>query len=96
MTTAGQLNAQKEPMAHVSMEKKLMFTIWLLSKQETFISVGDRFNIPISSGHIIFYFIVDILSKLMPQFVKWPTEALQATIAAIFEEKSRGILLEEL
>ncbi|KAJ8969118.1 hypothetical protein NQ317_003996 [Molorchus minor] len=39
----------------VSFEKKLLFTIWVLSKPESFLSAGDRFNIAKSTAHQIFF-----------------------------------------
>ncbi|KAL7725399.1 hypothetical protein ACLKA6_000160 [Drosophila palustris] len=80
-----------EPIANIPMDKKMLFTIWLLAKQESFLSVGDRFDIAKSSGHRIFQFVVHILAGLASTYIKWPTNSQQLHTAAIFEEKSRGI-----
>lgn len=47
---------------YAPIEKKVLFTIWILSRPDTFLAAGDRFNIPTSSGHNIFKEIVDILA----------------------------------
>ncbi|KAL7725264.1 hypothetical protein ACLKA6_007768 [Drosophila palustris] len=80
-----------EPIANIPMDKKMLFTIWLLAKQESFLSVGDRFDIAKSSGHRIFQFVVHILAGLASTYIKWPTNLQQLHTAEIFEEKSRGI-----
>lgn len=63
---------------NIPLNKKLLFTIWLLSKPESFLAVGDRFNIPTSTGHGIFKSIISALAELMPQYVQWPNAAQQA------------------
>lgn len=56
----------------VPLPKKILFTIWVLAKQESFLSVGDRFGFSKSTGHGIFTNIIEVLANLMPQFIKWP------------------------
>lgn len=60
---------------NVNISKKLMFTVWILSKPESFLAAGDRFGLAKSSGHQIFKNMTNILAQLMPQYVKWPTVA---------------------
>lgn len=67
-----------QPNIDIPLPKKLLFTIWLLSKPESFLAVGDRFDIPTSSGHGIFKSTVFTLVELMPQYIKWPNAAQQA------------------
>lgn len=55
--------------------KKLMFTIWMLAKPESFLAAGDRFGLAKSTGNQIFKNITHILAQLMPQYIKWPTIA---------------------
>jgi len=50
---------------HVSVSKKLMFTIWTLAKPESFVAVSDRFGIAKSIGHQIFTNIIYALTQLM-------------------------------
>ncbi|XP_024874056.1 protein ANTAGONIST OF LIKE HETEROCHROMATIN PROTEIN 1-like [Temnothorax curvispinosus] len=76
---------------NIPLNKKLLFTIWLLSKPESFLAVGDRFDIPTSTGYGIFKSIISTLAELMPQYVQWPNAAQQAISSQIFEERSRGI-----
>lgn len=67
------INEQKN--VDVSISKRLMFTIWVLAKPESFLSVGDRFGLSKNTGHQIFKNVVNILTQLMPQYVTWPNEA---------------------
>lgn len=87
-----QLHDTLQPHANIPLDKKLLFTIWLLSKQESFLAVGDRFNIPISSGHGIFKFIIGKIAKLLPQYIQWPSTAKQSISSRVFKERSRAYL----
>jgi len=53
------------------MYQKSYYLLWVLAKQENFLATSDRFGLPKSSGHQIFKSITNILSDLMPQYVKW-------------------------
>ncbi|XP_070075535.1 uncharacterized protein [Drosophila takahashii] len=91
LAVAPKVEALKEPIVHACLEKKLLFTIWILAKQESFLAVADRFNIDKSSGHIIFKFTVCILAGLANAYIKWPSTAAQVATARIFDKKSGGI-----
>lgn len=54
------------------LRKKLLFSIWLLSKQESFLSASDRFDLAASTGHAIFTEIIMLVASLLPQFITWP------------------------
>jgi len=55
------------------LRKKVLLTIWLLSRPVTFLAARDRFNIPTSSAHNIFKEIIGILADLMLiQYIQWP------------------------
>lgn len=58
--------------ANVAVTKKLMFTIWVLAKPESFLSVSDRFGLPKSSAYLIFKDVVHALTLLMPLYIRWP------------------------
>lgn len=58
--------------AIVPLQKKILFSLWILSKQESYLAVGDRFGVAKSSGHLIFKEIVNILLLMRPQFIQWP------------------------
>ncbi|CAL1689766.1 unnamed protein product [Lasius platythorax] len=75
-----------QPNANIPLNKKILFTIWLLSKPESFLAVGDRFDIPTSTGHDIFKSIICALAELMPQYVRWPNAAHQAISSQVFAE----------
>ncbi|XP_018400724.1 PREDICTED: uncharacterized protein LOC108778122 [Cyphomyrmex costatus] len=79
-----------EEYVDVSPSKKLLFTIWVLAKQESFLATGDRFGLAKSSGHNIFKSVITILSDLIPLYVKWP-DANECQISSnIFRNRSRG------
>ena len=63
------ISGQNNP---VDLNKKVLFTIWMLAKPESFLSVGDRFGISKSTGHGIFCEITAAIVKLLPEYVKWP------------------------
>lgn len=67
----------------VPLQKKILFSIWIIAKQESFLSVGDRFGFSKSTGHGIFTNIVQTLTNLMPQFVKWPENENYEAIARV-------------
>jgi len=67
----------------VPLHKKILFSIWLLAKQESFLSAGDRFGFSKSTGHGIFTSIIKVLSNLMPQFLKWPDNENYETISRV-------------
>lgn len=55
----------------------------LLSKQESFLATGDRFNLAVSTGHAIFKQIIMVLVSLIPQFVIWPEEDSYETLSTV-------------
>ncbi|XP_029673488.1 putative nuclease HARBI1 [Formica exsecta] len=75
---------------NINITKKLMFTIWVLAKPESFLAASDRFGLPKSTGHKIFRNITHSLVQLMPQYIKWPNAAQKQLSCNIFEARSRG------
>ncbi|XP_067204937.1 putative nuclease HARBI1 isoform X3 [Linepithema humile] len=76
---------------NVNPSKKLLFTLWILAKQESFLATSDRFGLPKSSGHQIFKSVIDILSDLMPQYIYILHGQMQMIVKyPIFETRSRG------
>lgn len=74
------------------MEKKLLFFIWTVSKQESFLSAGDRFNLSKSSAHLLFCEILHELCSLMEDYIKWPPFHQYNSISQAFKEKSGGFI----
>lgn len=68
---------------YVSLSNKLLFTIWLLAHPESFVAASKMFDIPISSGHGIFRAVVNTFSKMMVNYVKWPSIEQQAISAQV-------------
>uniref|UniRef100_A0A6P7H7W1 Nuclease HARBI1 n=3 Tax=Diabrotica virgifera virgifera TaxID=50390 RepID=A0A6P7H7W1_DIAVI len=75
----------------VPLEKKLLFTVWVISKPESFLAAGDRFGLAKSSAHKIFYQIVDELGQITNQYIRWPNMQKIQQTANVFELRSRGI-----
>lgn len=73
--TAPFINEQQH--LNVNIDKKLMFAIWVLAKSESFLAVGDRFNLAKSTGHEIFKSAISAWAQLMFQYVQWPNAAHQ-------------------
>lgn len=67
----------------ISLEKKLLFTIWVLSKPESFLAAGDRFGLAKSSSHGIFMDVITVLCNLMGQFIRWPVNHRQTITVCI-------------
>lgn len=48
----------------IPLSKKLMVTIWLLSKQESLLECGDRFGLSKNAAHKIFNEIINSICQL--------------------------------
>lgn len=69
--TSNVIGQEEHTNAYAPFRKKVLFTIWLLSRPVTFLA-RDRFNIPTSSAHNIFKEIIGVLVDLIPQYIQWP------------------------
>ncbi|XP_025267840.1 protein ALP1-like [Camponotus floridanus] len=58
----------------VPFQKKLLFSIWILAKQESFLAAGDRFNLAKSTGHHIFLETISQIAELRREFIIWPND----------------------
>jgi len=72
----------------IPFEKKLLFSIWVLAKQESFLAVGDRFNIAKSTGHYIFLEIISQIANLRNEFIVWPNYMERQRTSRVLKEKS--------
>ncbi|XP_050518027.1 putative nuclease HARBI1 isoform X2 [Diabrotica virgifera virgifera] len=72
------------------LRKKILFSIWILSKPESFLATGDRFGLPTSTGHLIFKEIINIICSLMPQYIRWPDLNDYAVSSQVFQERTHG------
>jgi len=63
--------------AGLSVEFKLLLTIWTLANQESFRQLGDRFGIPRGYAHYIFKQCCGMLAVIgcKNEIIKWPTNA---------------------
>lgn len=76
----------------LNLEKKLLFAVWTMSKQESFLSSGDRFNFAKSSAHIAFCEILQVICSLLGDYIKWPNFERYRNISQAFREKSGGYI----
>ncbi|XP_050518298.1 putative nuclease HARBI1 [Diabrotica virgifera virgifera] len=74
--------------ALIPLEKKLLFTVWMLAKPECFLAAGDRFGLSKGTGHFIFKEIVAILKHLRFQLILWPNN--HENSMRVFNERSNG------
>lgn len=51
----------------------LLLTIWTLSNQESFRTIGDRFDLRKGHAHKIFIRICQLLTSKIKNYIKWPT-----------------------
>lgn len=56
----------------VELRKKVMFTIWILAKPESYLAAGDRFNLAKSTAHGIVKEITNVLVSILPNYIRWP------------------------
>ncbi|CAD6228503.1 GSCOCG00012053001-RA-CDS, partial [Cotesia congregata] len=74
----------------IPLKKKILLTIWILATPDSYRSVADRFGLPKSTAHLIFQVIIDIVTNLLPQFVRWPDANGCEVIEAGFLSKPQG------
>lgn len=70
------------------LKKKLLFTIWMLSKQESFLAAGDRFNLAKSTSHQIFFTVVNLIANLTNEFIIWPDDQERQRISSVLQARS--------
>jgi len=72
------------------LRKKVMFSVWILAKPESFLAAGDRFGLPKSTGHYIFKEIITIVAGLLPNYITWPNRRRCHEEEIIFRRRSHG------
>lgn len=73
----------------IPLKKKLLFTVWILSKPESFLACGDRFGIARSTAYYIFEEIVLALTEMIPQQIAWPDNHDASVAVNIFIQINR-------
>lgn len=66
-----------------------MFSLWILSKPESFLAAGDRFDLPKSTAHYVFKEVITIIANLLPNYITWPDRRYH-NVEEIFRRRSRG------
>lgn len=72
------------------LRKKVMFSVWILAKPESFLAAGDRFELPKSTDHYIFKEIITIVAGLLPNYITWPNRRRCHEEEIIFRRRSHG------
>lgn len=73
---------------HISLEKKVLFSLWVLAKQESFLATNDRFGFAKGTGHYIFIKIVSAIAQLK-HYIRWPNPPGCIAIASRIKNRSR-------
>lgn len=71
----------------ISTKTQLLSIIWLLANQESFRSVGERFDLAKSSLAMVFFRVINYLNEIAGTIIKWPTEAEMAISKQTFKRK---------
>uniref|UniRef100_A0A6P7GUG0 Nuclease HARBI1 n=1 Tax=Diabrotica virgifera virgifera TaxID=50390 RepID=A0A6P7GUG0_DIAVI len=79
----GEIDGEK-----VDFEKKVLFTIWMLSKPGSFIAAGDRFDLAKSTSHEVFISIVNLLVSVRMEYIQWPDYDERQRISRTLKAKS--------
>ncbi|KAJ8974679.1 hypothetical protein NQ317_019835 [Molorchus minor] len=77
---------------NMALEKKVLFFLWILSKQESFLAVSDRFGFSKGTGHYIFLQILSALTAMKNEFIQWPNPRRSQEIAFRVENRYTCIL----
>lgn len=56
----------------ISLEYRLLLTLWTLSNQESFRGIADRFGLNKGHAHTIFIKMCNLISTEATSFIKWP------------------------
>lgn len=68
----------------ISLEKKVLVTLWLLAKGEVLISIGDRCNLAVSTVFYVTNEVIQSLCKLANKYIFWPKRDECETLAEEF------------
>lgn len=72
----------------LSLETKVLFFLWMLAKQESFLATSDRFGFSKGTGHYIFYKILDAIIQLKQQLIIWPNAQKRREIQDRIQHRS--------
>ncbi|XP_055906247.1 putative nuclease HARBI1 [Eupeodes corollae] len=73
-----------------NIQKKFLFTVWMLTTRESFGAVGTRFGLSKGPSHQYFRDIMDGLIVLFKEYVAWPSVVELSHIEQGFKPKSGG------
>lgn len=71
MNHLGEIRGRNYEDKIIPFEKKVLFTIWILSKPESFLAAGDRFGLAKSSAYEAFKEIIDFICQMLHQYIRW-------------------------
>lgn len=70
-------------------EKRLLITLWYLANEDSFREMANLFGVSESTVHKIVNEVVNVLAKVSPQFIKWPTQEQASFIEDGFFNKKK-------
>ncbi|KMQ85779.1 nuclease harbi1 [Lasius niger] len=73
---------------HIPVRKQLLATLWLLATPDSYMSVGERFDISKSSLSVSFMRVVQALNDIVEDVVQWPRGDRLATVKQKFQRLS--------
>ncbi|XP_025089365.1 uncharacterized protein LOC112561233 isoform X2 [Pomacea canaliculata] len=71
----------------ISLEKKMLATLWFLGNQESFRGIGDRFNLSKGSLRRVIHLICHTLASHQKKWIKWPALAEMHENASQFQAR---------
>lgn len=80
----------------IPLEKKILFTLWVLAKQECFLAVGDRFDMAKSTAHKVFFQIIALITNVCQDVIQWPNENQRLELSRHFENRSGELIMSTL
>ncbi|XP_033759034.1 protein ANTAGONIST OF LIKE HETEROCHROMATIN PROTEIN 1-like [Pecten maximus] len=72
----------------VSLETKILSSVWVLSNQESFRGIADRFGLEKGQLHRIFIEFCESVSSINEKYITWPSAPRAEVIMKSFEETS--------
>ncbi|KAB0802148.1 hypothetical protein PPYR_04334 [Photinus pyralis] len=72
-----------------SAEKCVLICLWYMANTESFRQISDRFDVALSTAHIILVNVIHYLVSLRTEFIKWPNNEEKRLISQEFCKKTR-------
>lgn len=77
------LNVEDQMCYKISLERQILFTIWMLAHNSSFSETSKQFNISKGTGHYIFNKQIKNINRLFDTYIKWPSPAEKSEIESV-------------